>query len=246
MSDVFFKLHRGLPQQGPGSDASTSRAFKLLPLLGDRPRILDIGCGPGRQSLVLARESGGTVVAVDTNEAFLDELGQRAQEAGLAGTIERVRASMDSLAFEPGSFDVVWSEGAAYIMGFEKALRSWVRLLKSEGFLAVSEVCWLKPDPPSELKVFWEAAYPAMKGLDENLRLVQQCGYRELGKFTLPESDWWDGYYRPIEERLHEFRRRYSSDSQALKALDEEQDEIDLYRRFSDWYGYVFFVAQRG
>ncbi|NRA02079.1 MAG: hypothetical protein HRU00_05690 [Myxococcales bacterium] len=57
--EVFWKLHQGLPKQGPGSDASTRRALALVPELPSAPRILDLGCGPGRQTLVLARETGG-------------------------------------------------------------------------------------------------------------------------------------------------------------------------------------------
>ena len=46
---------RALPQQGPGSDASTLRALRMLGELPDAPRVLDLGCGPGRQTLALAR-----------------------------------------------------------------------------------------------------------------------------------------------------------------------------------------------
>ncbi|MBW1885693.1 MAG: hypothetical protein JRJ58_19320, partial [Deltaproteobacteria bacterium] len=56
--NIFVDLHMGLHQQGPGSDDETSRALRMLPPLGPDARILDAGCGRGRQTLVLARDSG--------------------------------------------------------------------------------------------------------------------------------------------------------------------------------------------
>lgn len=71
-AEVFQALRHRLPQQGPGSDASTRKALALVPGLPAAPCILDLGCGPGRQSLVLAEQSGGQVTAVDLQSAFLE------------------------------------------------------------------------------------------------------------------------------------------------------------------------------
>ena len=65
LTNPFLTLFDGLTQQGPGSEASTKKALSLLPTLPPNPRILDVGCGPGRQTITLAKETGGKVVAVD-------------------------------------------------------------------------------------------------------------------------------------------------------------------------------------
>jgi hypothetical protein len=44
--DIFFEIHQGLPREGPGRNDYTQKAFEILPKM-ERPRILDIGCGPG-------------------------------------------------------------------------------------------------------------------------------------------------------------------------------------------------------
>ena len=80
--DVFFEIHNGLPQEAPGSQSSTMRALSLVPSLPARPRILDVGCGPGRQTLILARETGGEITAVDNHQPYLDELLTRAKKQG--------------------------------------------------------------------------------------------------------------------------------------------------------------------
>src|SRR5690606_9762795 len=103
------------------------------------PLVLDIGCGSGASALVLSRLTGGTVVAVHNHQPFLVELKERAWALQGPGRkeVQPLQASMSSLPFLNGSFDLIWSEGAAYLMGFEEALLSWRPLLKREGFLVV-------------------------------------------------------------------------------------------------------------
>jgi ribosomal protein L11 methylase PrmA len=63
--NAFFTLYRGLPRQGPGSDACTREALKRLPTLPASPRVVDVGCGSGRQTLVLAEALRTRILAVD-------------------------------------------------------------------------------------------------------------------------------------------------------------------------------------
>jgi ubiquinone/menaquinone biosynthesis C-methylase UbiE len=243
--DLFFELHQDIPREGPGEAASTRRAFALMNGLPSQPRILDIGCGPGMQTLELARISAGSILAIDTHAPFLEALARRASREGLAKQISVRNQSMFALGFEPGSFDVIWSEGAIYIIGFEKGLREWKPFLKNGGYLAVTELSWLKPDPPAEVKTFWQENYPHIQTREENLALLQKAGYRAVGHFTLPESAWWQDYYNPSEKRIAMLTEKYRDNDEALAFLDISQREIDLYRRYSEWYGYVFYVMQK-
>ena len=94
---------------------------------------------------------------MDYYRQYLDALTKSAAAAGLADRITTVEADMAALDFEPATFDLIWSEGAAYIMGFDNALRSWKPLLKPTGWLAVTEAAWTRPDPPADLREFYEA-----------------------------------------------------------------------------------------
>lgn len=244
--EVFFELHKDLPREGPGSDESTLRALTIISKAAGPPRrILDVGCGPGRQTLVLAKHTGAEITAVDTHQPYLDELRRRAERAGLSHRIATRNCSMKVMPFADESFDLVWAEGSIYLMGFEEGLRNWRRILTPGGCLAATEVAWLTPDPPAEVREFWNAAYPAIKMVDQILEAVRGCAYELLGHFELPESAWWDDYYCPLEKRMVALRERFAGDEAVLQALDAEQQEIDFYRRYSDVYGYVFYLARK-
>jgi hypothetical protein len=189
---------------------------------------------------------------VDNHQPFLEQLQKRAKAAALSAQITTANESMFALPFPEHSFDLLWSEGAIYIIGFEQGLRTWRPLLHSPnpvlgkhgGYLAVTEISWLKPNPPGEVYAYWMANYPGMRSIDENLKTVQTAGYREIGHFTLPPSSWWTDYYYPIEARLPMLREKYCGHTEAIAVLDETQKEIDIYRKYCDWYGYIFYVMQ--
>lgn len=242
--EVFFDVQRGLPRQGPGSDDCTRRALGCCRDLSAAAAVLDIGCGPGRQALALAEALKGPITAVDFFQEYLDELTERAAAAGLGDRITALRADMADLPFPPRSFDLVWSEAAAYIMGIGNALRSWKAFLKPGGYIAFSELLWLEKDPPAEVAAFFREAYPAMGDIESNVALVEAGGYRLEGHFTLPDGAWWDDYYTPLEARLPALREKYRDDPEALGVVQMTADEIEMRRRFAASYGYAFFVAR--
>ena len=244
MTDIFFELHKDLPREGPGDAASTLKAFRMMVNLPSQPRILDIGCGPGMQTLDLAKHTDGIILATDNHQPFLDELQKQVERAGLADRITVKNESMFDLNFEANSFDIVWSEGAIYIIGFENGLKKVRPLLRTGGYAAMTEASWLKPNPPDEVLRFWQKEYPGMKSVEGNLESLARAGYREVGHFTLLDSCWWDGYFNPLQKRVTMLREKYADDAEALRLLDENDTEMELFRKYSDYYGYVFYVMQ--
>ena len=241
---LFFELFSGLPQQGPGDAASTLRALSLVPDVGPETRILDIGCGTGRQTRVLAQNTRARIVAIDIHPPFVDELNREAGRLGLAGRVEAHAGDMRQLEFADSSFDLIWCEGAIYIAGVEASLRDWRRLLLDGGHVALTEVCWTRPDPPAECVSFWEQEYPAIRDEAALLTAIEACGYETVGHFILPRSAWWDDYYRPLERNVEAFRTRYRGRPEAQELADLCQREIDVWKAYSDYYSYAFFVAR--
>ncbi len=237
-----FALHAGLPRQGPGSDASTLEAIRRLPPLPPSPRVLDLGCGPGRQTLVLARALRAPIVAIDVQQPFLDQLTEAAAGAGLADSVETRRISMDAPDYPGGSIDLIWCGGAVYILGVSNALRLWRPLLRTGGVLAFAELTWWSDHPPAEALAFWKEAYPGMSTLAGNLSRAEAEGYRAIHTFTLPADDWWVEYYTPLQERIEALRRDCADWPDLAEVVTAAEREIDLFARFGGSYGYAFYV----
>lgn len=242
--ELIFKIHENLPRQGPGLNVSTAKAFNMLPEFSKKPVILDIGCGSGMQTIELARISGGYVTGLEVYQPFLDDLEKNADKAGFSDRVNAMQGFMLEMDFKEESFDVIWAEGSIFIIGFEKGLTEWRKFLKPGGYVAITEACWLKKGTPKELYDFWQGCYPGILIVEENISIIEKCGYSLLGHFTQPEEAWWD-YYNPRQERHPQLRKEYADNSEAQELLDFFETEISIYRKYSEWYGYEFFIIQK-
>lgn len=241
---LLVELHDGLRRLGPGSTECTLKALALCRELPPAPEVLDVGCATGAQTLVLASATDGGIFATDLIGAFLSQLRERASDTGLGPRIRTVAADMSRLPFGDGSFDLIWSEGAAYSMGFDNALSQWRPLAKPGGYLVLSELSWFRPDSPAELRDFWKDNYPAMRDVEANLSAARQAGWKCVGHFHLPAEAWAE-YYGPLRQRLLAFRRSYADDPEARALADLIEREMLLMERYRDNCGYEVFVLRR-
>lgn len=246
---LYEVFHPSLPRLGPGDDRATQKALQIalsnIPKPSRELNILDLGCGNGAQTLQLARHTESKVLAVDNHQPFIEELKRRAELEGISEKIETSLMDMHALNVDQGSFDLIWSEGALYILGFRNGLEVCLPWLAPNGVMAVTELSWLRPDTPTECRAFFDEEYPDIADIDTCLKVISDTGYRVLDHFILPESAWLLPYYQPLGIRLQELQRRYETDVDKLGMIEMVQKEIDNYSRFSTYYGYVFYIMQR-
>jgi len=172
LPEIFWEIHNGLPRAGPGDNDSTRRAYLMLKDLPENPRIIDIGCGPGMQTIELER------------------------------------------------------------------------LLTDKGYLVVSDLSWLKNNVPEEVKEYLEHVDPTIKTIKGNLDIAKKIGYHVVGHFVLPSESWWTNYYNPILAKLPILKEKYKNNKEKLGHIAYHELEIDMFRKYSDYYGYVFYVMQ--
>lgn len=243
---LIVDLHRHGERQGPGGEEETRLAITLSGLSGRSGlKIADIGCGTGASTLVLAKTLDASVVAVDLLPDFLRELGIAAARENVEERIDTLAASMAALPLEAQSLDAIWSEGAIYNIGFAKGIRSWRRLLKPGGVLAVSELTWLTDSRPHELEQHWHREYPEVATASAKMAILEANGFSPIGYFALPERSWLDNYYRPMQARFAAFLERNENSEAAAAIVAAETHEIDLYERHSGYVSYGYYVARR-
>ena len=239
-------LHKSASRQGPGSDRETLRALELARLdPSARLRVADIGCGTGASTLQLARSLNASITAVDFLPEFIEILGRRARDEGLSEKITPLVASMEMLPFREREYDVLWSEGAVYNMGFERGISEWRPFLRPGGILVVSEITWTTGSRPREIHDYWVNEYPEIDTASSKIRTLEQYGYSPVGSFILPRSCWLENYYRPLQDGFEAFLSRHDHSEESLAIVEAERKEIAMYEKYGAYYSYGVYIAKK-
>jgi SAM-dependent methyltransferase len=243
---LLIDLHVRSQRQGPGGNAETRKALELVDLHTTKPfRVLDIGCGTGASTLQLAHCLDAEITALDLSADFLEVLANNARTEAVSEKITPLVGDMESLPFTDGAFDLIWSEGAVYNMGFERGVTAWRRLLAPGGSLVVSEITWTTSTRPRELQEYWEIQYSEIDSAGAKISTLEQCGYSPVAYFVLPERCWLDNYYLPLQDSFPAFLARHRDDPRAAAIIDAEEKEIAFYKTYKPYYSYGVYVARK-
>lgn len=154
--------HRLSPDESAGIDQlhlggrAASRALAALGEMRSGQRVLDVGCGTGGASRLLADEIGCEVVGVDITAAFVAVAEWLGAATGLAGRTRFLCADAARTPLADASFDVVWCQHALMNMPDVPAvLAEWHRLLVPGGRVLLHEVVAGDNPEPLALPVPW-------------------------------------------------------------------------------------------
>lgn len=246
--EILIALHKDNARQGPGSDEFSKMAATLTGLPRDAPlKIADIGCGTGASTLLLAKEfPNAHITAVDFLPEFLAVLTSTiGNDKELSSRITPLAKSMTDLPFEEAQFDLIWSEGAIYNMGFQAGVKAWAKYLKPGGILAASELTWITGQRPEELTTHWEKEYPEVDVASGKFSVLEKHGYSPVGYLVLPESCWIDEYYAPLERRFDVVAEEFGNSDEVMKVIEGEKAEIAMYKKYREYFSYGFYVAKK-
>ena len=201
----------------------TRKSFTLLPKYNN-PNILDIGCGTGVPTIELAKISNGQIIGIDINETSLNMLKRKIKELKLSNQVKIIKDSILNMDFPKESFDIIWSEGSVFVIGFENSIKRWYRFLKPDGFLVIHD-----------------------ENNDKNkkLGLIKKYGYSLVGQFEITDKLWWLEYYTPLELLIQKFRHNYPNDSELNNELNKDQIEIDKCKTNSIVFSSFFVIMQK-
>ncbi len=234
-----------MERQGPGSPEVTTRALSFIDNLTDKSLVADIGCGTGGQTMVLAQHAPGSITGIDLFPGFVDIFNRDAGRLGLQDRVKGIVGSMDNLPFREEELDLIWSEGAIYNIGFERGLNEWRKYLKTGGYIAVSESSWFTDERPAEINDYWMDAYPEIDTIPNQVAQIQKAGYLPVATFILPENCWTEHYFARKEAAREIFLDKYAGNKAAEEFMALQPREEELYRKYKEFYGYVFFIAKK-
>lgn len=243
---LLTDLHIHNFRQGPGS----TKAFQqMLSLSGidtkANLKIADIGCGTGSSTIPLLQNTNAEVTAVELLPAFLAELENQVEVAGLQERVTTVESDMSELPFTDEQFDVIWSEGAIYNIGYERGVADWKRFLKKDGVLVVSEITWLTTETPEPLRNHWEQEYPEVDTTSNKIAILEKNGYTPIGYFPLSIECWLENYYDPLQAGFANFLERHNHSDSAKTIIEAEEKEIELYKQYQDFVSYGVYIAKK-
>lgn len=243
--ELICEYYSNVERQGPGSPEITKKALSFIENLTDESLITDIGCGSGGQTITLAQNALGKIRAIDIFPRFINQLNQNAEKLNLQSKVSGIIGSMDNLPFEEEELDLIWSEGAIYFIGFENGLNEWRKYLKKGGFIAVSEASWFTEDRPKEIEDFWMDAYSEIDTIPNKVTQMQKAGYVPVASFILPESCWIENFYEPQVKAQEDFLKKYAGNKSVEDFIENQRHEIDLYYKYKEYYGYVFYIGKK-
>jgi ubiquinone/menaquinone biosynthesis C-methylase UbiE len=235
----------GVKRQGPSSTEATLKALSFIDGLSEKSHIVDIGCGTGTPTMVLAKNTKGKITGIDLFPEFINIFNVNVKKLGFEKRVKGIVSSMEKLSFRKDELDLIWAEGAIYNIGFEKGLREWRKFLKKGGYIAVSEASWFTEKRPKEIDVFWKNAYPQIDTISNKVAQMQKTGYIPVATFILPENCWMENFYKPQIEAQKKFLKKYSGNKTAEDFIANERREAELYKKYKEYYGYVFYIGKK-
>lgn len=243
--NFICEFFTSMERQGPGSPGITLKALSFIDNLSPQSRIADLGCGTGGQTMVLAQHAPGEITGLDLFPDFINIFNRNADQSGLQDRVKGILGSMDNLPFEKEALDLIWSEGSIYNIGFERGINEWRNYLKTGGYIAVSEASWFTDERPAEIHDYWTGLYPEIDTIPNKVAQIQKAGYIPVATFILPENCWTDNYFTPSVKAQEIFLNKYPGNKTVEEFVAFQRDEAEKYRRYKEFYGYVFYIAKK-
>ena len=166
---------------------------EFISLLPKKARILDAGCGSGRDVTYLT-DYGFDVIGIDISDGLLEEAKKRAKG-------EFKKMDITDMKFKDGEFDGIWSCATLLHLKKEdipKVLKDFNKILKKDGVLFIN----VKEGVGEEIRKKKEYNdLPRLfvyYSISEILNLVKEAGFEVINSFTDKDPNWINVYARKI------------------------------------------------
>ena len=244
----FMANHVGLTIIHPGGLEATNTLLESCQI-NKSSKVLDIGCGKGTTSVLLAQKYGCNVVGVDLSEDLLKQSAYLVKRKGMEHKVSFRLADALSLPFADEEFDVAIGQAILILVGDKKrAIKEALRVIKTGGYVGWLELSWKKPI----IKDFLEGvsnvicAY-CMLGVEtfkDWERLFKEAGVKELQISVYSQE--FGGMRRMLADEgflnASKIMIRYLANSRVrgrMKTIEM------FFREHSEYFGYGIYAGRK-
>ena len=181
-----------------------TKAISIIPAI-ENPRILDVGCGSGVPTLMIAENFNGKITAIDTDTKSINIFREKVKGLNLSNRITISNSSLFDINVKNNQYDLILAEGLLNVVGFEKGFLKILKLLKKKGFIIIHD---------------------EFQNKNEKIKFINNNDCKILNSFVLDEQIWWNDYYKCLEKEIFS-----NSNKEFLKLFQSDLQEIKLFKK---------------
>ncbi len=195
-----------------------TKTISIIPTI-ENPRILDVGCGSGVPTLMIADKFNGKITAVDTDTKSIDIFKEKVKGLNLSNRVTLFNSSFFDLKVKNNQFDLIIAEGLLNVVGFQKGFLKIIKLLKRKGFAIIHD---------------------EFQNQNEKIELIKNNDCKILDSFVLDEQIWWNDYFKCLEKEISS-----NSNKELLKLFKSDLQEIKLFKKNPNQYISVYYIIEK-
>jgi ubiquinone/menaquinone biosynthesis C-methylase UbiE len=195
-----------------------TKAISIIPTI-ENPRILDVGCGSGLPTLMIAEKFSGKITAIDSDTKSIAILREKVKELNLSNKVNLSNCSLFDIKANNDQFDLIIAEGLLNVVGFQKGFLRIKELLKRKGFIIIHD---------------------EFQNQNEKVEFIKNNDCKLLDSFVLDEQIWWNEYYKCLEKEISS-----NSNKELLKLFKSDIQEIELFKKNPSQYISVYYIIEK-
>jgi ubiquinone/menaquinone biosynthesis C-methylase UbiE len=192
-----------------------TKAISIIPII-ENPRILDVGCGSGVPTLMMAEKFNGKITAVDTDTKSIDIFREKIKGLNLSNRVTLSNSSFFDIKVKNNEYDLILAEGLLNVVGFQKGFLRIIKLLKRKGFIIIHD---------------------EFQNQNEKIEFIKNNDCKILDSFVLDEQIWWNDYFKRLEKEISS-----NSNKELLKLFKSDIEEIKLFKKNPSQYISVYYI----
>jgi len=234
----------GIEMLHPGGVKRTDELVEMCKILKNQ-EVLDVGCGYGKTACYLVKKYECRVTGIDVSKRMIEGSKINAEKEGVEDFVIFEIGNAENIRFNDEIFDVVISEGTTVLlMDKKQAIREYVRVTKSGGYVGLNELSWMKK-PTTEIVNKTLNTLQRVRPLEyeEWLKLMIDSRLKdiELKKYVY-KSTSRDTISGLGLQGLMKVGLRYLTNSELRDWIRQQEA---LFRDYASYWGYGLYAGRK-